>query len=117
MEHGTRPSRPRLREHGIIVGTLPTGRGNAITDVPGVRVGHCTGSFEAGLLVPGRGPARTGVTAILPHGDVLFHARVSAAHVAGGFVACTTVGRDGHRVAGLPVADTLVLLAVHGLAP
>ena len=34
--------RPRARELGIIVGELPPGANNAITDVPGVRVGHHT---------------------------------------------------------------------------
>ena len=34
--------RPRLRDLGITIGTEPTGPLNAITDVPGVRVGHTT---------------------------------------------------------------------------
>ena len=34
--------RPRLRDLGITIGTLPTGPSNAITDVPGVWVGHTT---------------------------------------------------------------------------
>jgi D-aminopeptidase len=51
--------RPRARELGIRIGTLPTGESNAITDVPGVRVGHTT-------LVEG-GSVRTGVTVVLPH--------------------------------------------------
>ena len=45
-----------------------TGRHNAITDVPGVEVGSCTRIEGDGPLVPGRGPVRTGVTAILPLG-------------------------------------------------
>src|SRR5512134_506805 len=44
--------RRRLRELGIAVGTLPTGRWNAITDVPGVRVGHVTRIEGDGPLVP-----------------------------------------------------------------
>jgi D-aminopeptidase len=52
--------RPRAREIGLVVGTLPPGPLNAITDVPGVRVGQTT-------LVRGE-TVRTGVTAILPHG-------------------------------------------------
>ena len=35
-------ARPRARELGIRIGTLPIGEANAITDVPGVRVGHTT---------------------------------------------------------------------------
>ena len=58
-------SRPRGRELGI---PFPgqTGPMNAITDVPGVAVGHVTLIEGEGKLVPGKGPIRTGVTAILP---------------------------------------------------
>jgi len=56
---------PRGRELGIpFPGT--TGPLNAITDVPGVAVGHVTLIEGEGKLVPGKGPIRTGVTAILP---------------------------------------------------
>ena len=41
---------------------------NAITDVGGVEVGYCTLIEGDGPLVPGEGPVRTGVTAILPRG-------------------------------------------------
>ena len=50
---------------------LPTGPLNAITDVPGVAVGHTT-------LIKG-GDVRTGVTAILPHGGNLFREKVPGA--------------------------------------
>lgn len=63
--------RPRVREAGIIVGTMPTGPLNAITDVAGVRVGHTT-------VIEGEG-IRTGVTAIIPHGGNIFLERVPAA--------------------------------------
>jgi D-aminopeptidase len=62
--------RARLRELGITIGTLPTGRWNAITDVAGVRVGHITLIQGQGKLVPGQGPVRTGVTVVLPRQDV-----------------------------------------------
>ena len=62
--------KPRGRELGI---PFPgkTGPLNAITDVPGVAVGHVTLIAGEGRLVPGQGPVRTGVTAILtrPKGD------------------------------------------------
>jgi len=62
--------RPRGRVLGI---PFPgqTGPFNAITDVPGVAVGHVTLISGEGRLVPGVGPVRTGVTAILtrPRGD------------------------------------------------
>jgi D-aminopeptidase len=62
---GTRPT--RARDLGILIGTLATGLRNAITDVPGVRVGHTTLIEGEGPLVVGKGPIRTGVTVILPH--------------------------------------------------
>lgn len=68
--------RPRLHEWGIRIGRLAHGPSNAITDVPGVKVGHSTVIFGDGPLIPGRGPARTGVTAIFPHDSGLFNARV-----------------------------------------
>ncbi|MEN1944341.1 P1 family peptidase [Luteimonas sp. MJ293] len=71
--------RPRAREAGIVIGSLPTGPLNAIVDVEGVAVGHVT-------LDEGDGTIRTGVTAILPHGGNLYRQRVPAAiHVANGF--------------------------------
>src|SRR5436305_15266098 len=57
----------RARDLGITIGPLPPGPHNAITDVPGVRVGHTTLIEGQGSLVLGRGPVRTGVTVILPH--------------------------------------------------
>ena len=49
------------------IGTLPTGEHDAITDVPGVLVGHSTLIHGEGDLRPGHGPVRTGVTVIRPH--------------------------------------------------
>jgi len=79
------PPRPRVRDLGIAIGALPPGPLNAITDVPGVRVGHCTVQWGGPASPRGEGPARTGVTAVLPHGDDLFHERlVAGMHVANG---------------------------------
>jgi len=79
-------NRPRVRDLGISVGELPTGVHNAITDVAGVRVGHTTLIAGEGLLRPGHGPVRTGVTVILPHGDDLFRHKIHAAvHTINGF--------------------------------
>lgn len=70
--------RPRARDAGVVVGVLPPGPLNAITDVAGVRVGQTT-------VVEGDS-VRTGVTAILPHPGDLFRERVPAAiHVGNGF--------------------------------
>jgi D-aminopeptidase len=77
--------RPRLRDLGATIGTLPTGPLNAITDVDGVRVGHTT-------IVRGEN-VRTGVTAILPHGGNLFQEKVAGAVFVGngfGKIAGTT---------------------------
>lgn len=71
--------RPRARELGVVIGTMATGPRNAITDVPGVAVGHVTLISGEGPLVPGRGPVRTGVTAVLPHQGNVFRRRVPAA--------------------------------------
>jgi D-aminopeptidase len=63
--------RARARDLGILIGELPPGPLNAITDVAGVRVGQTTLIEGEGPLVVGRGPVRTGVTVILPRpGDV-----------------------------------------------
>jgi D-aminopeptidase len=68
--------RRRARALGIRIGRYPTGRFNAITDVPGVRVGHSTVIRGEGALMPGLGPVRTGVTAVLPHAGNIFVDRV-----------------------------------------
>jgi D-aminopeptidase len=60
----------RARDHGIAIGHGTRGPENAITDVAGVRVGHRTLIEGRGPLVVGRGPVRTGVTVILPPGNV-----------------------------------------------
>ena len=73
-------SRPRARALGLgSLWRLPPGAHNAITDVAGVRVGHATVWFGEGALRPGQGPARTGVTVILPHAGNLFTEKVAAA--------------------------------------
>jgi D-aminopeptidase len=70
--------RPRLRDLGVSIGVFPTGPENAITDVQGVRIGHVTKIDGDGPLVPGVGPVRTGVTAILPAEGDVFLSRVFA---------------------------------------
>lgn len=71
-------TRGRARDFNIITGILPTGKWNAITDVPGVKVGHKS-------LIEGNN-IRTGVTAILPHEGNLFQEKVAAAvYVGNGF--------------------------------
>src|SRR2546427_1393838 len=71
MVQGQETKRPRAREVGLVVGVLPTGARNSITDVGGVAVGHTT-------LIRGDN-VRTGVTAILPHKGNLFREKVPGA--------------------------------------
>ncbi len=68
----------RARDFGITIGILNTGENNAITDVPGVRVGHVT-------LIMGDS-VYTGVTAIIPHSGNIFQDKVPAAiYIGNGF--------------------------------
>jgi D-aminopeptidase len=71
--NSTDPSRKRLRELGIKIGTMGTGFYNAITDVEGVKVGHTT-------IIRGEGEkaVRTGVTVIIPHAGKIYKENVFA---------------------------------------
>jgi D-aminopeptidase len=69
--------RTHARSLGVDLGIYPTGKLNAITDVPGVKVGHTTLIKGEGKLVPGQGPVRTGVTVVIPRDDV-WHKKVPA---------------------------------------
>ena len=61
---------PTIRDYGLVPGHLPAGPRNAITDVPGVRVGHTTVNA---------GSHHTGVTVILPRQDIYNHRCTAAA--------------------------------------
>lgn len=95
--------RPRAREVGVITGILPPGPLNAITDVPGVRVGHAT-------IIRGEN-VRTGVTAILPHEGNLFREKVPAAiYVGNGFgklMGSTQVNELGELETPILLTNTL----------
>jgi D-aminopeptidase len=67
-------TRVRLRDLGIVVGELPTGEYNAITDVPGVSIGHTT------LIKDSPRIARTGVTVVLPRAERSWHEYVFAGY-------------------------------------
>jgi len=70
--------RPRARDVGLIVGTFPAGKLNAITDVAGVKVGHTT-------IIEGD-DIRTGVTAIIPGpGNLYTHPMPAWIHVGNGY--------------------------------
>jgi D-aminopeptidase len=100
--------RPRARELGIVVGTLPTGPQNAITDVAGVRVGHAT--LHSGANI------RTGVTAILPHGGNLFREKVPGAvfigNAFGKLVGSTQVNELGEIETPILLTSTLNVFRV-----
>ncbi len=67
----------RLRDYGLTIGTLPTGQRNKITDVPGVKVGHCTIDDDR---------HKTGVTVILPaEGNLYARPLTAAVHVINGY--------------------------------
>jgi len=61
----------RAADYGIKIGILKPGKNNAITDVPGVKVGHAT--------ITDGNSINTGVTAILPHSGNIFQNKVPAA--------------------------------------
>jgi D-aminopeptidase len=68
-------SHPRVRDTGIVPGQMALGARNTTTLISG-----------EGLLRPGQGPVRTGVTIVLPHGESLFRHKVRAAvHTINGF--------------------------------
>jgi len=76
----------RVRHEGILIGKMETGKWNAITDVPGVKVGHQT-------LIEGES-VRTGVTAILPFDGNIFMSRVPAAmYLANGYGKLTGISQ------------------------
>lgn len=96
-------TRPRARELGIRPGIYEPGPLNAITDVPGVRVGHAT-------VVEGDN-VRTGVTAIVPHAGNLYREKVAAAvHVFNAFgklVGSTQVEELGQLETPILLTNTL----------
>ncbi|WP_375584680.1 P1 family peptidase [Cyclobacterium xiamenense] len=95
------------RNYGIRLGVLSPGEWNAITDVPGVAVGHTT-------LLEGN-EVRTGVTAILPHPENLFQMKVPAAvYVGNGFgklAGSTQIQELGNLESPIVLTNTLSVAA------
>ncbi|WP_092899691.1 P1 family peptidase [Algoriphagus aquimarinus] len=100
-------SQSRPRDLGITIGILPVGEYNAITDVPGVKVGHLT-KIDGNNI-------RTGVTAILPHGGNIFQQKVPAAiYVGNGFgklAGSTQVQELGNIESPIILTNTLSVAA------
>src|SRR5262245_15365015 len=81
--------RPRARELGIVIGDMPVGTLNAITDVSSVRVGHVSLIEGNGPHVRGVGPIRTGLTVVFPHdGDTYMDRVVGTVQWLNGFGEC-----------------------------
>ena len=67
----------RIEDYGISIGQLPKGKLNKITDIEGIRVGHCTIDTEE---------SKTGVTVILPMKENIYTNKlVAASYVLNGF--------------------------------
>jgi D-aminopeptidase len=106
MAAGTGP-KPRARDLGIRIGLLEPGEHDAITDVPGVRVGHTTLIEGEGPLQVGQGPVRTGVTVVIPADDIGERAVFAGCHRLNGNGELT--GLEWVRESGLlttPIAIT-----------
>jgi len=95
----------RARELGIVVGILPTGKYNAITDVKGVKVGHKT-------IIMGDS-IRTGVTVIIPHEGDIFKDKVPCAFYAGNafgkFAGSTQIEELGELETPIALTNTLAV--------
>ncbi|MEH6629835.1 MAG: P1 family peptidase [Halopseudomonas aestusnigri] len=100
--------RARLRDLGLTIGELPTGEHNAITDVLGVEVGHCTLTKESPNVL------RTGVTAILPLGrDKLWsHGIFAGSSIFNGYGEMT--GRGWLEEAG-QLSSPILLTSYYGI--
>lgn len=103
----------RARDLGIRIGTMEPGPWNAITDVAGVRVGHTTIIEGDGPLVVGKGPIRTGVTVVMPHGGDVWHDPVfGAPHVLNGNGEMT--GLEWAREAGM-IGGAIAITNTHSV--
>lgn len=102
----------RPRDFGIPFGDLPTGPANAITDVPGVKVGQVTNIRGEKI--------RTGITAILPHEGNIFQEKVPAAiYLGNGFgklMGYSQVAELGNIETPIVLTNTLsVPIAANGI--
>lgn len=109
--------KPRSRDLGITIGSMSPGPGNAITDVPDVRVGQTTVIHGDGPLRVGEGPARTGVTAVHPHGGSAWAEQVPAAieilNGAGEITGHANIDEFGLLASPVMITNTLSVGAVH----
>ena len=103
--------RKRLRDLGISIGRFPPGKHNAITDVPGVLVGHKTLIFDAPRV------ARTGVSVILPREGAIWNDHAFAAtHTLNGSGEMTGVhwiAESGMLTSPIAITNTAQVGTVH----
>jgi len=100
--------RARARDIGINIGIYETGKHNAITDVAGVKVGHVT--LNSGDSV------RTGVTAIIPRGDIWINKLFAASYIINGNGEATGIvwiNEAGWIEAPIMLTNTLSVGRVH----
>lgn len=99
----TANTRPRARDLGLKIGVLQPGQWNAITDVPGVKVGHTT-LFRGNDI-------RSGVTVILAHDGNLFQQKVPGAvfigNAFGKLIGSTQVNELGEIETPIALTSTL----------
>lgn len=109
LESATVPEgRARARDIGIQIGIYEPGTYNAITDVPGVKVGHTTLNYGDDV--------RTGVTAVIPHDNIWEHRLFGAAYVINGNGEATGiswVNEAGWIESPIMLTNTLSVGAVH----
>jgi D-aminopeptidase len=108
--------RLRARDLGVYLGHYAPGANNAITDVRGVRVGQTTVSYGNGKLEVGKGPARTGVTAIVPPGNVFLERLAAGGWVlngAGEMTGLTQVMEWGLMESPIVLTNTLAVGAAY----
>lgn len=108
--------KPRARDLGIPFEGNP-GKYNSITDVKGVTVGHATIISGKGKHIVGKGPVRTGVTAVLPRGrqkqpDPVF-AAWHTLNGCGEMTGTTWVEESGYLYGPVMITNTLSVSAVH----
>ncbi len=105
-------ARSRARDLGITIGRLPPGRWNAITDVPGVRVGHCTITSDGAP----RGTVRTGVTIVLPNDNPRQQPVFAGFHVLNGcgeVTGLSWIGESGFLTSPIALTGTRCVGSVH----
>lgn len=110
---------PRIRDLGVVIGTLPTGPTNSLADVPGVGVGHATIVRDEPRPPAGRGVARTGVTVVCVAEDAYRRPVPAGGAILNGAGECTgfiTAGEWGLLETPILLTSTMQLGRVYDAA-